>query len=198
MAADPLSITGSVVGLISLGIQVTQSPVDFYKAYRDQNSNLRRTTEKLEHLQNVLQTLEDTLLSRRFQEDERDLRKKIESSVTSCDELIQELQGEFQLFEKSSAGGLRNTIRGVGRRVTYPFRQSTLQKLDEAVSEIRTNLSSALSVLHLKDDKRTHDDVPELKALLDLVRMDQVSFNLREWLDAPDATVDHKSTTQRA
>lgn len=47
----------------------------------------------------------------------------------------------------------------------YPFRQSTLQKLDEDIGEIRANLSSALHVLQLKDNKRIQDDITEIKFL---------------------------------
>jgi ankyrin repeat domain-containing protein 50 len=52
----------------------------------------------------------------------------------------------------------------------YPFRQSTLQKLDEDISEIRDNLSLALEVLQLRDHKNTQDDITELKSLVEVVK----------------------------
>ncbi len=37
---EPLSVAASVAGLISLGIQVTQSLVDFYNAYKNRDLDL--------------------------------------------------------------------------------------------------------------------------------------------------------------
>jgi len=190
--ADPLSVTAGVAGLVSLGIQVTRSLVDFYTSYRDQGSDLAGMTERLEYLLDIFQSLEKTLLDRHFQADERSLIKNIETSIQDCDELIQELQEQCQKFSKTS-NGIKAAVRLAGRRAIYPFRRSTLQKLDEDIDEIRANLSSALDVLQLKDNKRTQDDIAEIKVLLDLVRTDQVSSNLRDWLKAPDAKVDHNA-----
>lgn len=189
--ADPISIAGSVVGVISLGIQVTQSLVDFYNSYRHQESELGGIIERLEGLAETFQSLEKALSSRTFRADERSLFKGIETSITSCTELIQELQDECQKFSKPLSTGTRAAVKIAGRRVIYPFRQSTLHKVDEDIGEIRANLSFALDVMQVKDTQSLQDDVTEMKALLELVNSSQISFDLRDWLRAPDATVDH-------
>ena len=188
---EPLSVAASVAGLISLGIQVTQSLVDFYNAYKNRVSDLVDTTERLESLLDIFQCLGKTLSDRRFQADEQNLISSIETSVKNCDELIQELQHECQKFNKTPSQGLEATFKVAGRRMLYPFRQSTLQKLDEDISEIRAHLSFTLDVLQLQDNKRIQDDVTQMKVLLDLVRSDQISSDLRGWLKAPDATIDY-------
>jgi len=190
---DPLSVAGSVAGLISVGIQVTQSLVDFYNSYKSRDSDLVDMIERLDGLLDIFQCLKKTLSERDFQADERSLAESIETSIRNCAELIQELQDECQKFSKNSSNGVKAAVKVVGRRVTYPFRQSTLQKLDEDIGEIRANLSSALDVLQLKDNKRIQDDITEIRVLLDLVRTSQISSNLRDWLDAPDATIDHNA-----
>ena len=190
---EPLSVAASVAGLISLGIQVTQSLVDFYNAYKHRDSDLVHMTKRLDGLLHIFQCLTKTLSDRDFQADERGLVKSIETSITNCDEGIQELQDECQKFSKTSLQGVKAAVRVAGSRVTYPFRRSTLQKLDEDIGEIRANLSYALDVLQLKDNKRIQDDITEIKVLLDLVRTSQISSNLRDWLNAPDATIDHNA-----
>lgn len=189
---DPLSVPGSVAGAISLGIQVTQSLVDFYKSYKRRDSELTGITERLESLVETFQHLEKALLGRIFQADERSLVKNIETSITNCDELIQEFQNECQKFSKTSTG-MKAAVKVAGYRATYPFRQSTLQKLDEDIGEIRANLSFALNVLQLNDTQRFQDDVTEMKSLLKLVKINQISSNIRDWLNAPDVTVDHNA-----
>ncbi len=190
---DPLSVAAGVAGLISLGIQVSQSLVDFYNSHKDLDSDLDGTTKRLESLLDIFRYLEETISTRRFQADERDLVKNIEASISECDKLIDELQDECKKFSKTSSDGVKATIRIAGRRATYPFRKSTLQKIDEDIDEIRANLSSALGVLQLKDNKKTQIDVADIKTLLDLVKTNQISSSLCGWLKAPDATIDHNA-----
>ena len=191
--ADPLSIAAGVAGLITLGVQVTQSLVEFYTSYKHQDSEIAGMTERLENLLSVLQNLDKTLSDRKFHADERSLIGNIENSIKNCDELIQELQEECRKFAESTSGGIKAVLRAAGRRATYPFRQSTLEKLDEIVGELYGNISIAIDVLQLKDSKRTQDDIADLKLLLDLVRTRQLSANIRDWLKAPDATVNHNA-----
>ena len=190
---DPLSVAASVAGLISLGIQVTQSLVDFYNAYENRDSELVHTIERLDSLLEIFQYLRKILSDRHFQAEERSLVESIETSINSCEEFIQELQDECQKFSETPSQGIKAAVRVAGRRVTYPFRRSTLQKLDEDIDDIRGNLSSALSVLQLKDTQRVQDDITQVKVLLDLVRAGQMSSDLRDWLKAPDATTDHNA-----
>jgi hypothetical protein len=190
---DPFSVATGIAGLISLGIQVTGSLVKFYTSYKGQDSDVTRTTEKLESLLHTFQFLDATLQSRTFRPDEVDLIKNIESSIHKCDDLIQELKQECEKFDKASINGIKGTIKVAGRRAAYPFRQSTLQKLDEDISEIRDNLSLALEVLQLRDHKSTQNDITELKSLVEIVRASQISSTIRDWLKAPDATVNHNA-----
>lgn len=194
---DPLSVTAGAAGLISLGIQVTQSLVNYYNSYRGQDSDIRGTTERLECLLDIFQDLEKTTADRKIQADERGLLKNIETSIKNCDSLVRELQEECEKFSNTSSNEIRAAIRTAGRRATYPFRQSTLQKIDEDIDEIRANLLPTLSVLQLKDNKRTHDEIAEIKSLLDLVRTYQVSSDLRDWLKAPDTTIDHEAACRK-
>lgn len=190
---DPLSVTAGIAGLISLGIQVTGSLVSFYAAYKGQDTDIARTTGKLENLLDTFRFLDTALQRRTFRPDEQGLLKNIESSAQNCHELIQELNEECEKFNRTSTTGIKGAIRTAGRRAAYPFRQSTLQKLDEAISEIRHNLTLALDVLQLRDHKHTQDDVTQIKSLLEVVRASQISATIRDWLRAPDATVNHNA-----
>ena len=189
--AEPLSVAASAAGVLSLGIQVTQSLFDFYRSYKDLDSDLVGTTKRLDSLLDTFQHLEVTISHRKFQSEEQTLIRSLEASIDACAGLIKELQDEWTKLTKAPANSIQGAIKVAGRRVTYPFRQSTLQKLDEDIDDICANLSSALNVLQLKDIRKTQDDLAEVKDLLDLVKTNQISSDLREWLKAPDATVDH-------
>lgn len=191
--ADPLSVSASVAGVISLGITVTQSLLNFYNSYKSQKSDLIHMIKRLDHLLETFECLKKTLSDRKFQADERSLVKSIETSINDCDEGIQEMHDECQKLSKKPSKGFIAAAKGAGLRATYPLRQSTLRKIDEEIDAIRDNLSLALDVLQLKDNKRIQDDVTETRTLLDLVKTSQVSSELRDWLSAPDATVDHNA-----
>ena len=94
---DPLSVVGSVVGLVSLGIQVTQSLVSFYASYKTQDSDLLHTRESLEILLDTFNSLSNTLSTRKFAVDELSLVKRIERSINSCEDLVKELDDECQI-----------------------------------------------------------------------------------------------------
>ncbi|KAK0514475.1 hypothetical protein JMJ35_003092 [Cladonia borealis] len=191
--SDPLSVGASVAGLISLGITVSQSLVDFYNSYKDLDSDLNGTVKRLESLLEIFNYLQETISNRKFQAEEQDLVNNIEASIGECRKLIHELQDEWEKLSKTSSGGVNTAVRLAGRRATYPFRKSTLQKIDEDIDEIRANLSSALGVLQLKDNNTIQTDVADIKTLLDLVKTNQISSHLCGWLKAPDATVDHNA-----
>ena len=61
------------------------------------------------------------------------------------------------------------------------------------IEEIRCNLFSALEVLHLNDRQRNHDDISEIRSLLNLIRTGQISSTIRDWLKAPDVTINHNA-----
>lgn len=185
---DPVSIAASAAGLISLGIQVTQSLVDFYHSFKNFDEDYVYTTQRLEFLFEIFKSLEKTISDPNFQKKERNLGKKIEISIESCDELIQELKEEWEKLTKSSKG-IQKSIELVGHRLAYPFRKSTLQRIEENVDGICKCLSFALEVFNLK---KNHDEIAEIKALLSLISNHQISSQILDWLKAPDATIDHQ------
>jgi hypothetical protein len=190
---DPLSVAAGIAGLISLAIQTTQGLVQFYTSYRDQDTDVARTTEKLESLLNTFQFLNTALQSRKFRADERGLMNQVESSIQQCNDLIQALGDELLKLKKSLPSGFKTSIKAAGRRTLYPFKRSTLQKLDEDVGDVRDDLTLALEVLQLRDHKSTQDDIAEVRSILEVVRAIQISSAIRDWLKAPDATVNHSA-----
>lgn len=192
-----MEVAAAAAGFISLSIQVTQKLLDFYSAYKNQKSDVVHTIKRLDHLLGVLETLHTQLTKRKFRADEQDLLKSIEGSVQDCEECIQELEDETTKLKGKSTDGTRAVARTAAYRATYPFRQSTLQKLDEDIDEIVSHLSLALQVLEQKDISHVQDDAEDSKALLDLVRADQISSTIREWLKAPDVTGDYHNACEK-
>ena len=194
---DGLSVAASVAGVISLGIQVTQTLVDFYAAYKGQQSYITHTTKRLERLLNLFKSLEKQLASRKFRPDDQDLLKNIENSMNNCEEFIGELQSETEKLKANPNNRIRDAALTGARKIAYPFRRSTLQKLDEDINEVISHLSLALQVLQQMDMGTVQDDIEDTKAVLDLVRASQNSMAIRDWLKAPDASINYNEACKK-
>ncbi|KFY02998.1 hypothetical protein V490_00340, partial [Pseudogymnoascus sp. VKM F-3557] len=188
---DGLSVAASVAGILSLGIQVTQSLTDYYEAYKGQKSEIANIAKKLKNLLCVFESLRRQLTDRKFRADENGLLETIEGSIQMCEENIQELQTKIEKFKDSSGNSIQVAVQTTTRQLAYPFKQSTLRKLDADIDEIVSNLSLALAVLQQKDIGNVQDDIEDAKAVLDLVRATQISSTIRNWLKAPDATTNY-------
>lgn len=196
--ADPLALASGVAGLLSLGIQVTQSLVNFYNSFRDQDTDLAKVAQDLDNLQSILRALDIAVKERRSQADTQDLLREVEKAVKQCEEIIVELQGECEKFYKHSAAALKERVKTAGRRAAYPFRKSTLQKLEEDASDIRENLSFALDVLQLKSQSQIQGGISEVKSLVERTNASQVSLTIRGWLMAPDASLNHNAACAKS
>ncbi|KAI5463253.1 hypothetical protein BGZ63DRAFT_352374 [Mariannaea sp. PMI_226] len=190
---DGVSVAASVAGLISLGIQATQGLIEYYTAYKSQDKDVASTARNLEQLFDILETLQKQLTNRKFRPDESGVLKNIEKFIQECNECIEELKDENEKFRNRGT----KSARAKFRRLAYPFRQSTLEKLDEDVKEVVRNLSLALQVLQHDGMGHIQDDIVDTKALLSLVRAEQISSATQSWLSAPDATINYNEACKK-
>lgn len=191
--ADPLSALGTAVGVASLAIQVTQSLLEFYRAYKDGASEVAKILERLESLQAIFQHLKNALSNRTSEEKEQSLVKSVETSITNCYGLILKLQGRCLKFRGTQDASSNSKLSIKVKGLKYPFEQKTLLKLDEDIGKIQENLSFALSVFQLNDAQKIREDVAEIHAILDSMRVQEIPRRLTDWLKAPDATIDHNA-----
>ena len=191
--ADPLTALGTAIGVASLGIQVIQSLLEFYEAYKDRNYEVARILERLQSLQAIFRHLTYKLSNRTFEENEQSMVKSVETSITSCSGLILKLQGKCLKFKETQDASSNSKLSIKVKGLKYPFEQKTLLKLDEDIGKIQENLSFALSVFHLNDAEKSRKIFAEMQAKLDSTRVQEISRHLTDWLKAPDATIDHNA-----
>ena len=185
---DGLSVAGSVAGIISLGIQVTQSLAEYYEAYKRRESYIAATAAKLAKLLRLLESLQSQLISRKFSAVEKSLLDDIEESIRMCEDNIRALEITIKTFDISAGNSNRAAFRA---KVLYPLKESTLRKLDVDIDEIVSYLSLALAALENGVVNAIRNDIEDAKAILDLVRATQISSDIRAWLKAPDATTNY-------
>jgi hypothetical protein len=139
-------VAGSAVGVISLGIQVCQGLMQYYGSWKDGRENIVTMCKSVGSLAETLKVLRKNVDGKSLA---GDATKNVQSSMAACLGGIKELEDELARVQEVKGSNLRSKIHEQGRRLLYPFRESTLVKLKEIVSDIRDNLSLAVETLHL-------------------------------------------------
>lgn len=187
---EPLAIAGSLAGLTSLGTNVTQSLIQIFTSYVQQDAEICAIRGNLEDLLEIFRILGTTLDSREFRQEEADLNKSVETWIEKAVKLIQELEDKCRKFQKLPSDNLKSIIKTQCNRSTYYFQKDAFLKLEGNIAEARNTLSFALSLLNARQTLRS---INETKALVDLTRTEQTLSSLCTWLKAPDATIEHNA-----
>ncbi|TPX13590.1 uncharacterized protein E0L32_006061 [Thyridium curvatum] len=185
-----MDVAGTVVGILSLGIQVTKGLIDFYSACKEQQSDIADTQLKLNRLLGLLHEV-DGLTKRKFPAEEQPLVDNITKQIEQCGFFVEKLKRKAEKFQSQPADDIRSIACTAAYRLAYPFRQSTLQKLDENIEEIISHLSLGVQLLTQRRVHQIHDSVAEHTRLLELIRAEEISTSVHSWLNAQDATVDY-------
>ncbi|PWI75965.1 hypothetical protein PCL_06623 [Purpureocillium lilacinum] len=185
---DPLSVSAGVAGFISLGLEVTKSLIEFYKAYKDQDAHIAHTIGELDRLCVALVALDESLKSRKFSSGEQDLVSAIEEAIGECIDYIEELQHQAEKFAKHQSRSVWAKAAAGAHRLAYPFKKTTLEKLKGDISELRSSVSFTLQVLQKRDIEEMRDDIGSVKDILELVHSTALSLAITSWLKAPDPT----------
>ena len=186
-----MDIAAGTAGFISLGIQILQSLTNYYQAYKSQHHKVVSTTQKIKDLLELLKLLEDEIQARRSRPDYKRCLDVVAQCDASCKDTVKELQTVLDKVKVSPTQSALSTIKVAATKLGYPFRESTLIKIEEEVADFRNNLAAALSILQLKDSRSALDHMSVLKDAVDSVRAHQISSSAKQWLDPPDPSLDH-------
>lgn len=144
------STAASAAGLVSLGIQTLQGLIEYYSAWKDYHEDVVSTLNSLSTQKGILLLLLDSIQSDHFHPD---IKISVSQSIASCQHGIDTLGRKLAKIKstpmESRSSGMLNKLQGSTARLLYPFKQSTLMKLRETVTEMRSNLKLALSALQM-------------------------------------------------
>jgi hypothetical protein len=145
--AEALGIASGVAGIVSLGIEVCQGLLEYYNSWKDAESEVMTTYNSMQDLTKILLLVKSTL-------DDQDLKEeiivKIHDSIALCEGGIANLSKKLQKIQVFS---LRDTVGerllSQARRALYPFKKSTLIKLQEIVQDLQDRLHFTLTILDM-------------------------------------------------
>jgi hypothetical protein len=209
---------GTAVGVASLGIQVCQGLLQYYRDWKDHDDDIRETYTGINDLQQTLELLKDKL---QILSGTPFVIRARECLVT-CQEGIQRLDKKLKKLSKETPIGILQKAQAGGLRLLYPFRKSTLEKLKEIVQNLMHHLSLAVQVILLDSSESTRESVAFIKNSINgistlatrigtltldthtlvsataakvetLVSTDEAKSltQILQWLSAPDRSIEH-------
>lgn len=188
---DPLSITASITGILSLTITTCQGLINYYASWRDADSDIAAFTTSAQSLIEILQYIERGFEANTIPGERS---SHLGSSLQDCETATRSLQKKLRKVETVSSTRTVSTLEAQFRRSLYPFRKGTLIRLKEIVEDLRQNL---LVVLECVQIDRSFDQLLRLEVIdRDVKTIKDVSdrqfrVELRKWLNAPDFTATH-------
>jgi hypothetical protein len=144
-----LGVAASVIGIASFGIQIAQGILQYYGSWRHQDSDVADMCASLDSLSRTLAVLSET-----FQQHDlpsMSIQKSVVESVNGVNIAMKKLKDELKEVRNTECPrpGVRAVLRRHVRRMLYPFKEDTLRKIQNAVSEARSHLNLTLQVLHM-------------------------------------------------
>ncbi|CAN9363226.1 unnamed protein product [Alternaria alternata] len=215
---------GTAVGVVSLGIQVCEGILKYYRDWRGYEEDIQEAYTRIDDLAKTfallhaeLQTVPQKAFAIRAQE-----------CLATCQDGIQQLEKKLKKVHKDAPAGLRQRAQVGGLRLMYPFRKSTLEKLKEIAQGLMQQLNLALQIIHLSNSHSAQHKADQIQSTLDttetlvtrieattLITQTQVSataasvqvllsveqfrevLEILKWLDAPDPTTNHTQARAR-
>ncbi|KAG4421719.1 hypothetical protein IFR04_005095 [Cadophora malorum] len=146
--SDPLSAAGTAVGIVSLGLQVSQGLITYYTHFKAHDVEIANIVRKSEALQHLLQALEGPL--EKAESGSGDVSKQVRGFVVACEAGLKRLLVAAEKYGNSSIPStMEDKIRALRKRALYPFKRGTLEELNSTLVELTANLQLALQLLTL-------------------------------------------------
>jgi hypothetical protein len=145
--AKSLGVAGSVVGIISLSIQISQGLLKFYRSWKDQDSAVSDICVSPKSLSETL-----TIMLTAIQPPakyNKIVKNNVEENINCVSRTLKKLEYKLKKIQGTEAPkpGAQATMQHYIRRALYPFKEETLNQLQQAVTETRSNLDLALQML---------------------------------------------------
>ncbi|KAI0006843.1 hypothetical protein F4779DRAFT_594791 [Xylariaceae sp. FL0662B] len=145
---DPLSVTASTAGLISLGITVSGGLVRYCKAYQGQDANLTQLSRHAQDLESFLRLIEDRTAG--LQSPGRDLDNSLRGCRDACDACLGDFKRLNAKYSSPRLGqNFKERSRRLARDLRYPFDKAKFDDFRSQLQEFYTRLSGHLQLVHL-------------------------------------------------
>ncbi|CAG5188619.1 uncharacterized protein ALTATR162_LOCUS11996 [Alternaria atra] len=153
--ADPFSITGSAVGVVSLAIQLCKGLEWYVSGVKDAKDKAEQIAAETEELANLLELLE-TIIGRVNQSQSV---SATHTGIASCADAIVTIRKKLKPDDQTSSGGIKSSLKRLGKRMTFPFKEADIKYWKDALNTIQQSLQTALLALVIDQQRLASEDI---------------------------------------
>ncbi|KAI1283943.1 hypothetical protein F5Y07DRAFT_348148 [Xylaria sp. FL0933] len=158
--ADPVSVAGTAVGIVSLGLQVYGALNQYLDDFNSRDERVTKTLACLKQLKEALDVIDAAAQS--FQTRQQAPANTVLSCLHSCQAEMNALQEKIQGFRSSPQSSVKGKIKEINRKLRYPFDISSVEEMEESLERIIAQLSLAIYGLELNSQLAVSTDVAAL------------------------------------
>lgn len=149
--ANPLSVAGSAVAVVSLGLRVTGGITEYIDALHSRDQYIAAVRQKNDTLRKTLQVVEASLSRLQLQGDHQAAAQVVRECL---DTSIKELKALEDLITELTIGDpslprRESKLKTQGKKLMYPFSRPKLEQLGTRLGHINAALQLALQTLGL-------------------------------------------------
>ncbi|KAF5633874.1 ankyrin repeat-containing protein [Fusarium tjaetaba] len=182
--ADPLSVAGLALAVVSLGLQVTGGITDYFDSLNSRDQDISSIIQRNDMLRKTLQLIESSIS--RFQNDHRTVTETLRQFLDSSNEELKVLVAMVATLniDDQGTGGRRNKARNKGKKLLHPFHRPKLEQMATKLHHINATLQLGLQSLGLQ----VNPSIRSFMSLPFLISASSVSHLGSEKLAALQAT----------
>lgn len=146
--SDPVSLAGTALGVVSLGLILCQGLTDYLQALECRKADIESTSRQVDCLQSALNVINVALA--KFSPDHQNAGHVVEGCLHLCEEEIKRLSDKLNEFkDQSHFNSFNKKLQLQAQKLAYPFKQGNLRRLEDSVVKINRILLTALQAMGL-------------------------------------------------
>lgn len=194
---------GTALGVVSLGLEVCKGLLAYYDAWEGYRDTVQETYRNIANLNKTLALLDDKLKAIQTASPTSQLPVRAAECLTSCKDGVQRLDKKLKKISQENPKTFKEKAKAGGLRLLYPFRASTLEKLQEIVGELMQDLSFAIQILVLENSDETRNAVVQVKDGINAIetlttQIHTTALDTQNQVKVTAATVQTLLTTEEA
>lgn len=144
--SDPFSIAASAAGLAGFGLKTCTAVTSYLDAIKSRSQEIERARQEAQTMHRLLTTIDTSTnkISSSHESSISGLRACMETcklDIAALETLVSELAGCASVDQDS---GVWFNMKEQGKKLTYPFHRSKLDKLQAQLSKVTDSLQMAL------------------------------------------------------
>ncbi|KAJ4295096.1 hypothetical protein N0V90_007105 [Kalmusia sp. IMI 367209] len=193
-----MSDPGSLVGAVSLTLQMLQGLKWYYSHFRSYHDDIEAVLSRAERIESILSVLQKPV--EKFGRDDYELFAEVKNCIRVCEEArvrLKEHQEKISTPEYRQDVLIKKLVL-VKKRFAYPFRKETLEDLQKQLDRMLESLQVVLHALHLDTATQHRDQLAKIgtATLNEVARIRRTQSYSIEFLEDVKQQIDQQFNQQ--